>query len=102
MYLQKVISRKIFSFLVFCWRLEDQRRKKQDLDPPTSQRHGSADPYPDPYQNVMDPQHEHIKKNYYREYSKTRARSLTFCQKSTASTETIETKDEPYIFYEKK
>ncbi len=23
----------------------------------TSQRHGSADPVPDPYQNVMDPQH---------------------------------------------
>jgi hypothetical protein len=22
-----------------------------------SQRHGSADPDPDPYQNVMDPQH---------------------------------------------
>jgi hypothetical protein len=22
-----------------------------------SQRHGSADPYPDPHQNVMDPQH---------------------------------------------
>jgi hypothetical protein len=33
MYLQKVISRKLFEKLVFCWHLEGQRRKEQDPDP---------------------------------------------------------------------
>ncbi len=53
-YLQKVISRKTFLKLVFCWCLECQWRKKQDPDRSISQSHGSADLDPDP---LMDPQH---------------------------------------------
>jgi hypothetical protein len=62
MYLQKVMSRKLFkkfSFLLASWR---SMTKKQDPDPGSgsesgsiSQRHGSVDP--DPHQNVMDPEH---------------------------------------------
>jgi hypothetical protein len=33
MYLQKVISRKSFFKIVFCWHLEGQGRKYQDPDP---------------------------------------------------------------------
>ncbi len=40
----------------FCFHLEGQWRKKLDPDP-LVKRHGSADPDPDPPQNVMDPQH---------------------------------------------
>jgi hypothetical protein len=58
MYLQKVIDRKTFFLIVFCWDLEGQFRKKKDPNPGSgsiSQRHGSADP--DPHQNVLDPEH---------------------------------------------
>ncbi len=51
----RVIRRKAFFYLVFCWHLEGHWRKQQDPDPLGSQRHGSADP--DPHQNVMDPPH---------------------------------------------
>ncbi len=70
-YLQKVISRKnCVKKLVFCWHLEGQWRKQQDPDPGSgsgsfSQRHGSADPNPDPPQNVMDPQHCFKQWNYF-------------------------------------
>ncbi len=53
MYLKKEISRKT-------WHLVGQWRKWQDPDPGSgsiSQRHGSADPNPDPHQIVMDPEH---------------------------------------------
>jgi hypothetical protein len=53
MYLQKVICKKLFqnkiSFL-----LASQSKK---IAGSISNRHGSADPDPDPHQNVMDPQH---------------------------------------------
>ena len=53
MYLQKVMSRKnCLKKLVFCWSMT-----KIAGSGSISQRHGSADPDPDPPQNVMDPQH---------------------------------------------
>ncbi len=60
MYLQQVISRKTFlnklvPILLASWR----SMKKIAISGSGSigQRHGSADPDPDPHQNVMDPQH---------------------------------------------
>jgi hypothetical protein len=46
--------------LVFCWHLEGQCTKiavSGSASGSISQRHGSADPDPDPHQNIMDPQH---------------------------------------------
>ncbi len=62
MYLQKVISKKLFKKLVFCWHLgkvNDEKAGSGSASGSISQRHGSADPDldPDPPQNVMDPQH---------------------------------------------
>ncbi len=51
-YLQKVISRKISSLLASWWSMT-----KIAGSGSISQRHGSADPYPDPDQNVMDLEH---------------------------------------------
>jgi hypothetical protein len=55
MYLQKEISRKTFFKYVFVGilKVNDKRAGSGSI----SQRHGSADPDPDPHQNVMDPQH---------------------------------------------
>jgi hypothetical protein len=58
MFLHKIISRKTFFKLAFCWRLERSMTKVAGSGSESrsiSQRHGS--PNPDPYQNVMDPQH---------------------------------------------
>jgi hypothetical protein len=52
MYFQKVICRKTFLKLVFCWRLEELKVNDENK---RIRRHGSADP--DPHQNVMDPQY---------------------------------------------
>ena len=52
MYLQKVMSRKTFNFNKFFVGI-----LKIAGNGSISQRHGSADPDPDPHQNVMDPQH---------------------------------------------
>jgi hypothetical protein len=64
MYLQKVIRRKTFFKLVFCWRLENMKIAGSGSESGSgsgfiSQRHGSLDPGwdPDPHQNVMDPEH---------------------------------------------
>ncbi len=57
MYLQKVISRKtvkkIISFLLASWRSMTKIAGSGSI----CQRHGSEDTGPDPYQNVIDPQH---------------------------------------------
>ncbi len=53
MYLQKVICRKTFFKLVFCWLIKIAGSGSASGS--ISQRHGSADPDPDPHQNVMDP-----------------------------------------------
>jgi hypothetical protein len=56
MYLQKVISKKTLKKTNFlqasCWLLTKKEGSRSG-----SQRRGSADPDPDPYQNVTDPQH---------------------------------------------
>ncbi len=62
MYLQKVISRKnCVKKLVFCWRRRSMTKiagfGSESGSGSISQRHESADPHPDPPQNVMDPQH---------------------------------------------
>ncbi len=58
MYLQKVISNKLFKKLVFFGILGRSMAKIAGSEYGSiSQRHGSADPDPDPPQNVMDPQH---------------------------------------------
>jgi hypothetical protein len=49
--MQENFKKKLF----FCWHLEGQWMMK--IEGSLSQRHGSADPDPDPHQNVMDPQH---------------------------------------------
>jgi hypothetical protein len=54
MYLQKVISRK--SVLTISFFLASSIAKIAGSGS-ISQRHGSADPDPDPPQNVMDPEH---------------------------------------------
>ncbi len=58
MYLQKVISRKTFfkiSFLLASWRSVTKIAESESGS--ISQRHGSADPDPDPHQDLMDPKH---------------------------------------------
>jgi hypothetical protein len=54
-YLQKVIRRKTFKKLVFM----ASRRSIMKIEGSgfISQRHGSADPDPDPHKNFLDPQH---------------------------------------------
>jgi hypothetical protein len=66
-YLQKLISKKTFFKLVFCWHLgkvndeiagSGSASGSESGSGSISQRHGSADPDPDPDQpqNIMDPQ----------------------------------------------
>jgi hypothetical protein len=55
MYLQKVISRKTFLFLLVFVGVLKVNDEDPDPNPDPLVRHGSADP--DPHQNVMDPQH---------------------------------------------
>ncbi len=56
MYLQKVTSRKnCVKKLVFAGILNVNDENSRIGS--NSQRHGSADPDPDPHQNVMDPEH---------------------------------------------
>ncbi len=64
--LQKVISRKTLfkklpSFLLASWRsmtkIAGSRSGSEYGSGSISQRHWSADPDPDPHQNVMDPEH---------------------------------------------
>ncbi len=54
MYLQKVICRNTFFKLVFVRILKKIAGSGSGF---ICQRHGFADPDPDPYQNVMDLQH---------------------------------------------
>ncbi len=49
-----VSNKKNFLKKLFCWFLECHLRKAQDPDPAV---YGSKDPYPDPSQNVTDPEH---------------------------------------------
>ncbi len=62
MYLKKVTSRKIV--LKICFLLASGRSMtkiagsgSESGSRTIKQRHGSADPDPDPHQNVMDPEH---------------------------------------------
>jgi hypothetical protein len=66
MYIQKVLSRKTFIKLVFCWRLDVLKVNEKIVGSGSasgsgsgsiSRRYGSADPDPDPHQNVKDPEH---------------------------------------------
>jgi len=57
---KKVKCRKTFkkiSFLLASWRSMMKIEGSASRSGSISQRHGSADPDPDPHQNVMDPQH---------------------------------------------
>jgi hypothetical protein len=58
MYIQKIISKKLRIFFT-SWSLA-----KFAGSGSISQRYGSADPDPDPYQNFIDPQHYKILKQY--------------------------------------
>jgi hypothetical protein len=60
MYLQKVIRRKnCVKKLVFAdiLKVNDENSRIRIQDPDPVVRHGSADPDPDPPQNIMDAQH---------------------------------------------
>jgi hypothetical protein len=55
MYLQKVISTK--NFVAVMKFTEENSRIRSRIRSRSSQRYGSAEPDPDPYQNVTDLQH---------------------------------------------